>query len=97
MKGNTWLSNDGTHQECQQLGGMIMPVPGNKGLEGCKEECNAKSECDAFEWAHKNPANHTVDCCFLVACGGSAPEPMVTQAPHHGGTWMYKGYIKGKI
>ena len=69
-----------------------MPVPDGKGLDGCKEICNNVAECDAIEFSG------TGDCCFLVNCGGSVPEPLNTQAPHHGGSFNpYKGYIKGKL
>ena len=75
---------------------MIMPVPDGKGLDGCKEECNKKTECDAIEYAETAVSAGT-DCCFLVDCGGTVPEPLNTQAPHHGGTWTYKGYVKSKL
>ena len=71
-----------------------MPVPDGKGLDGCKEECSKKTECDAIEYAETAVSVGT-DCCFLVDCGGTVPEPLNTQAPHHGGTWTYKGYVKG--
>ena len=73
---------------------MIMPVPDGKGLDGCKEECNKNTECDAIEYAETAVSVGT-DCCFLVDCGGTVPEPLNTQAPHHLGTWTYKGYVKG--
>ena len=72
-----------------------MPVPDGKGLEGCKEACSKKAECDAIEYA--GMVSTGTECCKLVNCNGTVPEPMMTQAPHHGGNWTYKGYVKGNF
>ena len=73
--------------------GMIMPV--NGGLDGCKELCNSNSECDAIEYA-PSPGEGKVDCCILVKCDGSVPEPTETGEHYHPGQdYEYKGYKKG--
>ena len=74
---------------------MMMPVPEGKRLNGCKEACNKKTECDAIEYAEATTSVF-IDCCFMVNCGGTVPEPLNTQAPHHEGAWTYKGYVKCK-
>ena len=65
---------------------MIMP---SNGLNNCKKKCNENNDCTAIEYADAN------DCCKLLACPQPVPEPTVMQAPHHGGSYTYKGYMKG--
>ena len=72
-----------------------MPVPDGRGLVGCMEACNITPECDAIEYSEV--VTNGIDCCKLIDCGGSVPEPTVTQAPHHGGNWTYNGYVKGNF
>ena len=97
--GKTWLPDDVKDDDiCKfipsQLNkGMIMPV--NGGLDGCKKLCNNNSECDAIEYA-PSPGEGKVDCCILVKCDGSVPEPTETGEHYHPGQdYEYNGYKKG--
>ena len=82
----TWYNT--TNSQCKFVSHNYSIMPAN-GLNNCKKKCNENNECTAIEYAHAN------DCCKLLACPQPVPEPTVTQAPHHGGTFTYKGYKKG--